>query len=220
LNEIDVFEDSKRRIVVAADRLKPDLVLFADASLRSEGQTDYARFDINDYALGGGARLDLPLNRKLERNNYRISIINFERQLRNLALFIDDLKSDVRADLRRLEQARQSYEIQVSARALADRRVESAELSLQAGRVQVRDVLEAQTARVQAYNATTAALIEYHLTRMRLLLDMGVLKTAQERFWLLSGELPGVSQTVTPGAPEASNQLITPEELFSNEQQQ
>ncbi|HEY0552303.1 MAG TPA: TolC family protein, partial [Verrucomicrobiae bacterium] len=159
LNEIDIFEDSKRKIVIAADRLKPDLLLFGDASLVSQGgQTDYARFDLNDYRLNGGVQLDLPLNRKVERNNYRSSIITFERQIRTLSLFLDDLKNDLRADLRTLDQSRQSYDIQVRAKALADRRVESSELSLQAGRIQVRDVVDAQTARVQAYNAATAAL--------------------------------------------------------------
>jgi outer membrane protein TolC len=217
LNEIDTFEDSKRKIVVAADRLKPDLLLFADASLRSEGQTDYAKFDLNDYRLNGGVQLDLPLNRKLERNNYRSSIISFERQLRTLSLFLDDLKNDLRADLRTLDQSRQSYDIQVRAKALADRRVESSELSLQAGRIQVRDVVDAQTARVQAYNAATAALVDYHLTRMRLLLDLGLLKTQKERFWLDAGEIPKTQEAVTPAPPAVSNQLITPEELFQND---
>jgi outer membrane protein TolC len=217
LNEIDIFEDSKRKIVVAADRLKPDLLLFGDASLVSEGRTDYARFDLNDYRLNGGVQLDLPLNRKVERNNYRSSIISFERQLRTLSLFLDDLKNDLRADLRTLDQSRQSYDIQVRAKALADRRVESSELSLQAGRIQVRDVVDAQTARVQAYNAATAALVDYHLTRMRLLLDLGILKTQKERFWLDAGELPKTQEAVTPAPPAVSSQLITPEELFQND---
>jgi len=217
LNEIDIFEDSKRRIVVAADRLKPDLLLFGDASLVSEGPTDYARFDLNDYRLNGGVQLDLPLNRKLERNNYRSSIISFERQLRTLSLFLDNLKNDLRDDLRTLELSRQTYNIQIRAKALADRRVENSQLLLQAGRIQVRDVVDAQTALVQAYNAATAALVEYHLTRMRLLLDLGVLKTQKERFWLDAGELPKMQEPVTPAAPAVSNQLITPGELFQND---
>jgi outer membrane protein TolC len=217
LNEIDMFEDSKRKIVIAADRLKPDLLLFGDASLVSQGQTDYARFDLNDYRLNGGVQLDLPLNRKVERNNYRSSIITFERQIRTLSLFLDDLKNDLRSDLRTLDQSRQSYDIQVRAKALADRRVESSELSLQAGRIQVRDVVDAQTARVQAYNAATAALVDYHLTRMRLLLDLGVLKTQKERFWMDVSEFPKTEEAVTPAPPAVSNQLITPEELFRND---
>jgi len=215
LNEIDIFEDSKRKIKIAADRLKPDLNLFANASLQSERPTDYANFDLNDYRLSGGVQLNLPINRLLERNSYRSSLLSFERQIRTLALFLDDLKNDVRADLRTLDQARQSYEIQNNAKKLADQRVESTELQQAAGRVQVRDVLEAQTARVQAYNAATAALVDYHLTRLRLLLDLGVLKTAEEKFWLKQGDLAKVqdSQTATP-SPPPPDQLITPEQLF------
>ncbi len=217
LNQIDMFEDSKRKIAVAADRLKPDLLLFANASLDSQRPVDYAKFDLNDYRLAGGVKLDLPLNRKLERNDYRSSIVSFERQLRTLALFLDSLKSDVRGDLRTLDESRQSYEIQNSAKALADRRVESNELSLQAGRIQVRDVVDAQTSRVQAYNAATAALVDYHLTRLRLLLDLGLLKTAKEKFWLDAGDLPKSADIKTPTPTATPDQLITPEELFQND---
>jgi outer membrane protein TolC len=214
LNEIDRFEDSKRKIVVAADALKADLLFFSTFSLESRKPTDYATFDIDGYRLNGGLKLDLPLNRKLERNSYRASIVSYERQLRTLALFLDDLKTDLRTDIRTLDELRQSYEIQNRAKDLADRRVESSELSLQAGRIQVRDVVDAQTSRVQAYNAATAALIEYHLTRMRLLLDLGLLKTGKEKFWLDAGDLPRMSENLNPAPPGTSDQLITPEELF------
>ncbi len=215
LNEIDRFEDSKRKIPVAASGLKTELTLFGDVSLGSERPTDYAKFNLNDYRASGGLQLNLPLNRKLERNAYRSSILNFERQLRAFALFLDELKGDVRADLRTLDQARQSFEIQSNAKALADRRVESSELSLQAGRVQVRDVVDAQTARVQAYNAATAALVDYHLTRLRLLLDIGLLKSDLPKFWLQAGDMPKPQAgAVAPQLPTAADTLITPEQLF------
>jgi outer membrane protein TolC len=209
LNQIDRFEDRKRKIVVAADQLKPSLVFFADASVPA----NYANFRLNDYAVNGGLRFDLPLSRKLERNSYRDTIINYERQLRALSLFLDQLKSDLRDDLRTLDLSRQTYDIQNRAKQLADRRVESNELSLQAGRIQVRDVVDAQTAKVQAYNAATAALVEYHLARMRLLLDLGILKTEKEKFWLDYGELPKAPDAAPAPAPSTST-LITPEELF------
>src|SRR6266536_591747 len=40
LNEIDRFEDSQRKVLVAANQLKADLNLVGDASLRSRGPTD------------------------------------------------------------------------------------------------------------------------------------------------------------------------------------
>lgn len=219
LNEIDRFEDSKRKIVVAADRFKPGLLLFGDASLQSVGDNDYARFDLNDYKLTGGLQLDLPINRRLDRNSYRETIITFERQLRTLSLFLDDLKSDLRGDLRTLDQSRQSFDIQSRAKALADRRVESSELQLQAGRIQVRDVVDAQTSRLQAYNAATAALVDYHLARMRLLLDLGVLNTAKEKFWLDAGELPKSGEINVP-SDSTTSELITPEQLFKNDKRE
>jgi outer membrane protein TolC len=212
LNDIDRFEDSKRKIAVAANALKPELVVFGDASLPS--QADYARFNLNDYTLVGGLQLDLPLNRKLERNTYRTSIISFELQLRELAQTMDTVRTGFRDDLRNLGQSRQTYEIQNRAKQLADRRVESSELSLQAGRVQVRDVVDAQQARLVAYNAATAALVDYHLARMRLLLNLGILETGKEKFWLDYGDLPKASEPAAPAAAPTTTELITPEQLF------
>lgn len=222
LNEIDKFEDSKRKIHVAANRLRPDLNIFADVSLQSERPTDYSKFDLNDYRAGAGLQLNLPLDRLLERNSYRSSILSFERQIRSLTLFIDDVRSSVREGLRTLDQARQTYEIQRNARDLAERRVESSELSLQAGRAEVRDVLEAQTARLQAFNAVTQSIVDYHLTRLRLLLDMGVLNTENERFWMedsakMINSPDAPTPSTDPTAPTATDELITPDKLFQKQ---
>jgi outer membrane protein TolC len=214
LNRIDAFEDSKRKIKVAASSLKPGLLVFGDFRLNS---TDYGHFDFENYNLSGGVQFDPPLNRRIERNAYRNTIITFELAARSLGAFIDDLKNDVRGDLRALDQSRQSFDIQKNARELAERRVESSDLSLQAGRIQVRDVVDAQNSLLQANIAATAALVDYHLARLRLLLDLGVLKTEREKFWLEKGDLPGLQEPVTTTPMEASNQLITPEELFKND---
>ncbi len=215
LNEIDIFEDSKRKIKIAADRLKPDLNLFADASLQSDRPTDYAKFDLNDYRLSGGVQLNLPISRLLERNSYRSALLSFERQIRTLALFLDDVRDDIRTGLRSLEQASQTYEIQKNARALADRRVENSTILMDAGRVDSRVLLDAQNAQVQAYNAVTKALVDYHLARLRLLLHMGILKTEEEKFWLKVGAIPNKQPGAATTQPTAlSDDLITPAQLF------
>ena len=215
LNEVDIFEDSKRKIKIAADRLKPDLNLFADVSLQSDRPTDYAKFDLNDYRLSGGVQLNLPINRLLERNSYRSALLSFERQIRTLALFLDDVRDDIRTGLRSLEQASQTYEIQKNARALADRRVENSTILMDAGRVDSRVLLDAQNAQVQAYNAVTKALVDYHLARLRLLLHMGVLKTEEEKFWLKEGAISKKELGAATTQPTAlSDDLITPAQLF------
>lgn len=216
LNEVDIFEDSKRKIKVAANRLKPDLNIFADASLQSERPTDYAKFDLNDYRAAAGVQLNLPLDRLLERNAYQSALLSFERQIRTLSLFVDDIRDSVRQGLRSLEEARQTYEIQKNAKDLADRTVESAELLFRAGRTEARDVLEAQNERLSAYNAATQALVNYHLTRLRLLIDMGILKTEEDKFWLKPHAVAEKQDTQPrpPSDPGATGDLIPPDKLF------
>jgi outer membrane protein TolC len=214
LNEIDRFEDSKRRIHVAANRLKADLNIFADASLQSQPPTDYARFDINEWRGAAGVQLNLPLDRLRERNAYRSTLIQFERQLRTLTLALDDVRDRVRQGLRTLEQARQTYEIQLNSRALAERRVENAELQFEAGRIQTRDLLEAQTALLQSRNAATQALIDYHLARMRLLLEIGVLRTDLERFWVQ--DQPFSVQPEVPELLDEPVEVVPPEILLED----
>jgi outer membrane protein TolC len=210
LNEIDRFEDSKRRILVAANLLKPDLNLFADASLQSQGPTDYTRFDLNQWQGGVGLQLNLPLDRLRERNIYRGSIITFERQLRSLSLTLDSLRNQVNQEIRNLGQTRQTYDIQTQAVALAERRVHAAPILIQAQRMQVREQLEAQLALLRARNNVTRAAVDYHVARMRLLLEIGHLRTEEEQFWLLE-PLPHLAR---PELVEQERELISPETLF------
>ena len=217
LNAIDVFEDSKRKIRLAADRLKPGLDFFADASLGSEGPTDYTEFDPEKVRAGVGIELDLPIDRLVERNVYRATLVSFESQLRELTLTLDTLRDNIERGLRNVDQRRQNYLIQQNALQLANRRVESSTLLLQAGRGEARDLIESQDAQIAAQNAVTAALVSYQEARLQLMLDIGALNTSQPQFWLkdhLAGYLSGdVAAVVQPDTEKA---VVPPDELFNN----
>ena len=217
LNEIDRFEDAKRKIVVAADQLKASLNIFANASIGSEGPTDYTKFDWNKYRADAGVQLNLPLDRLRERNGYRATLISFERQIRSLGQSLDDTRNAINQDLRTMDQARQNYEIQKSSSELASRRVESATLLLQAGRAQIRDLLEAQNAQIQARNAVTQALVDYHLARLTLMIDVGLLDTDADKFWVKTQMIPGKqpSNGPAPGTPKP-DEIVPPEKLFGS----
>ena len=83
-----------------------------------------------------------------------------------------------------MEQRRENYEIQKNALELATRRVTSTTLLLEAGRAEVRDLVDAQDAQISAQNAVTTALVDYQESRLQLLLDIGALHTAEPQFWL------------------------------------
>jgi len=218
LNEIDRFEDARRRIAVAAEALQPGLDLFAGIDLDSPAGRTYSNFDPEVYRGSLGLDLDLPLDNLPERNAYRRARIAFERQLRELTLALDEIHSEVRAGLRGLALARERYEIQRSALDLANQRVEAVNLLLETDRAETRDLLEARNAQLGARNALTSALIDYHLTRLELLFDLGVFDPERDRFWAENPEIPQPLRNIpdAPGVGPAAGEdsLISPEELF------
>jgi len=220
LNSIDQFEDAQRKIRVAASGLKPGLDFFARADLDSEKPLDYTKFDINEVRVSTGLDLDLPIDRLAQRNVYRKVLVTFEQEIRALSLDLDDLRRDISEGLRNLDQLKQSYEIQKFELRLAERRVEREELLLQAGRSQIRDLLEAQDARIRSQNGVTQTLVDYHIARLNLLLRIGVLKTDEDRFWIAEQPLPGhadqAAPTTAPAATPVAEPLITPDQLFGN----
>ena len=217
LNAIDQFEDTKRKIRVAADGFKPGLDLSGRATLESTRPTDYTRFNPRNVRAEAGVKLDLPIDTLPERNSYRRALINFEAEIRSLTLTLDTLKDSIERGLRTLEQRRQNYEIQKSALELADRRVEGGLLRMQAGVAEVRDLVEAQDAQIAAQNAVTSAIVAHQNARLQLMLAIGALQTEGGKFWLkdhLAGFLPANVADKTTAVPEQA--VIPPDEFFNN----
>ena len=160
--------DAQRQVAVAADALRADLTLLGSASigerrtLASAGRPD-ANLRFNEGRYSALLGLDLPLERTAERNLYRNSLIGFERMVRDAQELEDRIKLEIRNNLRSLLEARETVRIQAEAVKVAQRRVTSTDLFLQAGRAEVRDVLEAQEALISAQNALTSALVRYRV---------------------------------------------------------
>ncbi|HSU55138.1 MAG TPA: TolC family protein [Candidatus Dormibacteraeota bacterium] len=216
LNAIDRFEDSKRKVRVAADQLRADLKVVGDAALTSDAPTDYTRFDPNKISASAGLELNLPIDRLLERNVYRTTLISFEAELRNFTLTLDTLKDSILHGLRTLDQRRQNYEIQTNALVLANRRVASATMLLEAGRAEVRDLVEAQDAQISAQNAVTTALVDYQQTRLQLLLDTGMLDTGTPQFWLKNPLAASLPAGAPPPPSSDQEDVFPPESYFDN----
>jgi outer membrane protein TolC len=218
LNSIDQFEDTKRKLRIAADQLKADLNFVANASLSSEPPEDYTEFNIDEVRYSFGLELDLPIDRLRERNSYRAALVNFEADIRNLALDLDSLKDQIERGARTLEQRRQNYLIQQNALELANRRVESSLLLLEAGRGTVLDLVDAQNEQIDAQNSVTAALVNYQSTRLELLLNIGIVETDSDKFWFRSQleNTPEIVATEATSLEMPRDALIPPHEVFSN----
>jgi outer membrane protein TolC len=219
LNSIDRFEDAKRKIHVAANQLKADLNVFANASLASDPPTDYTQFDFDKIRYTAGVQLNLPLDRLRERNNYRATLVSFEAELRNLALDLDNLKDTIDRSLRLLEQRRQNYLTDKNGLELANRRVLSNELLLKAGRAEVRDLVDAQNAQIRAQNDLITDLVSYQETRLQLLQEIGVIETESDDFWFKSHleNEPGIASAPAARPGELPREeVLSPDQIFKN----
>ena len=211
LNEVDRFEDAQRKVRVAASDLKPGLDLVVDASLKKQF---YSSFSPEEFASTSGLKLKLPLNQLTERNAYRTSLINFEKQMRKLATELDSLRENIREGIRALEQERENYFIQKAALDLARQQVEVMPLLLQNDDADIRDQLEAQADLVEAQNDVTSAVVDYHVARWNLLKNLGALSVEGEQFWLKNQSVSGSSTADNPEAAEILPEVITPEQVF------
>lgn len=127
--------------------------------------------------------MDLALERTAERNAYRSSLIRFEQAVRNVQQLEDQVKLEVRNGLSRLLEAREGIRIQAEAVRVAERRVASTNLFLEAGRAEIRDLLKAQDALVNAQNALTASLVNYRVNELSLQRDLGRLEVNERGLW-------------------------------------
>ncbi len=180
--------DAQRKVVVAADQLGAELTLLGSAGLGSSRSISTAtqddaqlRFDKAKYSAL--LTLDLPFERTRERNEYRNSFIELERSTRDVQVLEDRIKLAVINELRDLMQARESLYIQVKAVYVAQKRVKSVALFLEAGRAQIRDLLEAQEALLSAQNSLTRAVIDYRVAELQLQRDTGLLKVDEKGLW-------------------------------------
>ena len=217
INEVDKFEDKKRKVDVAENDLLPSLKLVADYSLKDQFYNRNS-FDLGDYTGKVGLALDLPLDQLAERNAFRKSRIDFEQQLRSLMKTLDDLRDELRTNVRTLDQNHQSYVINVKALVVARRELEKARLDMLAGgNVSPRDILEAQTAVASAQNSVTLSFINFHTQRLKLLNNTGILDTGPDNWWRQPQIVPGVPPVVpVPPGAEQDIPVVPPIQILGN----
>ncbi len=187
-NALEKIEDAQRDVLIAEDSLRAELTIGGRASIgesRSLGQADSPNgsFRASRGTYSAPLFLSLPLERTRERNAYRNSLINLEKAVRNFQRDEDTIKEAVRGKLRNLIENRSRIVIQRQAVRLAERRVKSTDLLLQAGRAAIRDVLEAQNALLSAQNSLISAVVSYRINELELQRNLGVLTVFVDGTW-------------------------------------
>jgi outer membrane protein TolC len=180
--------DAQRKVVVLADQLGAELTLFGSAALGESRSIETAELDNAKLRADKGIysallTIDLPLERTAEQNAYRNGLISLERTVRDVQELEDGIKLAIRDRLREMVEARESLKIQARAVRVAEKRVKSTSLFYEAGRAQVRDVLEAQEALIDTRNALTSAVVAYRIAELAFQRDTGLLQIDEEGLW-------------------------------------
>lgn len=184
LNELDRIGDAERGIKIAENAILPELNTFG--SVRFD--TDEARLGVFDFetdrtTFRGGVTLELPFDRKEERNTLRESLILKQRAQRNYELARDTVVAQVRRAMRRVVQQRQSLEIQILNRRLAQRRLRAAQLQFRKGLLASFEVVDAQTELLQAQNSLAQAQAAYKVAILEFWRDTDTLRIADDGKW-------------------------------------
>ncbi len=188
LNTMERVEDAQRAVLVAEDSLRAELTIGGSASIGEgrgamSGDQPDAKFRPKEGSYGALLNVNLPIERTAERNRYRNSLISLEKAVRSFQAAEDQLKQDVKSKLRDMLENRERLVIQIQAVELAERRVKNTDMLLQAGRAELRDVLDAQSALTSAQNSLYSAAVSYRINELELQRDLGVLQVTSDGLW-------------------------------------
>jgi outer membrane protein TolC len=171
------------------------------------------------FALGGTRSThqlvlsgELPLVRRVERNDYRTALIAYQRARRNLQVTEDSVLAEVRNDLRNLRVTAESYRIQQRAMEVAFDQVENSLDVLQSPPIPegvarpgqsaqsaanaaslTQQLLSAQNSLVAAQNSLYSAWVNYLIARMTFYRDIERLPLDARGVWI---DEPGISPPI------------------------
>ena len=183
ITQQDSVADAERQIEVAANQLGPDLNLIFTGTINSKDNNRLASLDFKRSEWSAGFDLDLPLNRKAERNSYRRALINFEAQARQYDLSRDRIILQVRDAWRTLESDRTEYDIAQLSLGINRDRLEEEEIKSELGQSDILDLVDAQEAFTNAETNVTNTLINYTITLLNLWRDIGILYIKPNGQW-------------------------------------
>jgi len=189
--------DRWRSIQINSDALQSVLNVTVNGQLRT-ARNNPVSFRDSRGNLQLGLEFDAPFTRLLERNNYRQSLIDYQRSRRNFIQSHDSLHLGLRGLLRQIEQLRMDLEIQRRAVTIAIRRVDMTRAAFYApvrppqpgqrpaqfGPTAAQNLLTALAALRNTQNNLMGVWLNYYAARMRLARELGTMKLDRDGRWI------------------------------------
>lgn len=214
MNARAALVDNWRLIQFDADRLQSVLNVTASGDIRT-ARNNPISFRAPTGSLRLGLEFDAPFTRLLERNDYRETLIDYQRSRRAFIQSRDAVHLGLRELLRQIERLRQDLEVQRRAVAIAIRRVDLTRAALYApvppprpgqraaqfGPTAAFDLLSAQTALRDSQNSFMSVWLNYYAARMRLVRELGIMILDPEGRWI---DYPLPASGAVNGSPAES----------------
>jgi outer membrane protein TolC len=197
MNRRAALVDTWRLIAFNADALQSRLDVIFEGDL-STARNNPVSFRAPTGNLRVGLQFDAPFTRLLERNNYRQSLIDYQRDRRSFIQSLDSVHRDLRQLLRRLEELRINLEIQRRAVAISIRRVDLTQEELnkpvpppqpgqpaaQFGPTAALNLLTALSDLRNTQNNFMSVWLNHYATRMQLMRELGVMVLDEQGRWV------------------------------------
>jgi outer membrane protein TolC len=177
MNQQAQVTDAWRGVEVAANALQGVLTATGGANLATAADANNPfAFSARGSSYNVGLLWETPLNRQVERNIYRQSLINYQRARRAYMAAEDTIVANIRQEVRQLETDRLNFEINRQALIASARQVEETQFKLlfadkSSTPVDAINILNALDRLLEAQNALINQWFSYERGRMRLLLD-------------------------------------------------
>ncbi len=168
--------DAQRRLAIARSQVRPDLSVFGEGKLENSGAEDAE----TDEQFTAGVSLELPLDRRDERDAVMRAELDLAEAERALAQKTDEVRLEVMDGMTQMRFLANSVRIEAENINIAERRAESALIRFRNGELLNRDVVEAENELLAARNAYVRLQARYEIQRIRLLRNTGLLDVAAD----------------------------------------
>lgn len=200
MNARSELVDAWRQIDYNANPLMSGVDLKLDADLGTinpTGPGSATRFDTRNGKAIGGLQIDTPLDRLVERNDYREALVEYQRSRRQYMDFEDNVTQSLRNTLRLVNLSQLNFEFRRSAVQTALAQVDLARLKLdepprpgQAATIGVtaaRDLVTALSDLLEAQNSFLSLWVGSEVLRMELDYELGLMEIDDTGHWVEPG---------------------------------
>ena len=192
MNEKAKVTDARRRMEVLANKLMATVNFVLEGDIRNAGGANPVDFAGKYSEIRTGVRFTAPLVRVQQRNEYRASLIAYQRARRDYMALEDQVKLQVRRNWRQLSVQKRNLETSRLQLRLAARQYESAVDEAMApaqpgaasrSGLLGTNLIQALNSVVSAQNSLIQNWVTYEQNRLGIYRDMGIMEIGPDGMW-------------------------------------